>query len=384
MITEARRIDWGLQARRWGPTLLVLFAVISLTLLGLIVLYSAGRAEATGASTYMKKQAMWLVLAIGVFYFAYRLDLERLRPLAPWIAIVALLLLIAVLVPGIGRKVNGARRWIDLGPMNMQVSDFVKIALIFVLAHYLAANQRLLDTFKRGFLIPGILFGVVFVMILLQPDYGTALLCAIVGTCMLFLAGARMLYIIPSAIIGLFLFAVAIIHDPVRIRRIMAFMDVEGNKSDSAYQLWQGILAFGAGGLGGVGLGNGRQQMAFLPEAHTDFIFPIIGEELGFFFTIGVVLAFALIFVVVVWNLRRASNLFQFLLTIGALLLIILQALINFGVVTGLLPTKGMSLPFISYGGSNLLALAACVGIILNHFRLWALGPQQRACELEV
>lgn len=351
--------------------------------MGLLVLYSAGRGELSGASLYMKKQLVWLPLAVTGMLIVWRLNLEKLRKFAPWIALAGIVLLLAVLVPGIGKKVNGARRWIDLGPMNMQVSDLVKIIMVYVLAHYLAANQRYLTTFVRGFLLPCSMFGTVFILILLQPDYGTAVLCASVGASMLFLAGARMLYLVPTALLGGALFALAVYLDPVRLKRILSFLDIEANKADGAYQLWQGILAFGTGGITGVGLGNGRQQMAFLPEAHTDFIFPIIGEELGFVFTLLVVIAFVVITFTVIRNLARASNLFQFLLAVGALLLIVFQALINFGVVTGLLPTKGMSLPFISYGGSNLIAMFLCLGIIMNCFRVWNEAPLKRATEID-
>lgn len=366
-----------------GPYLMLLLPALGLCLLGLLVLYSAGRSELAGASMYMKKQLIWLPLAVAGMLVVWRLNLEALRKYTPWFALLALLLLVAVLIPGIGKKVNGARRWIDLGLMNMQVSDLVKIIMVYVMAHYLAANQRYLTTFLRGFFLPSCIFGGVFLLILLQPDYGTALLCAVVGACMLFLAGARMLYLIPTALFGGVLFAVAIVLDPVRMKRILSFLDIEGNKSDGAYQLWQGILAFGTGGVTGVGLGNGRQQMAFLPEAHTDFIFPIIGEELGYIFTIMVVVAFGLITFTVILNLARASNMFQFLLAVGALLVVIFQALINFGVVTGLLPTKGMSLPFISYGGSNLIAMFLCLGIIMNCFRVWGDVPMKRATEID-
>lgn len=358
-----------------GASLVLLGCVAMLTLLGLVVLFSAGRVEADSASIYMKKQSIWLVPAGIGFLIAWRIDLERMRQWVWPIGLVTLVLLVLVLIPGIGSKVNGARRWINLGFANMQVSDFAKIGMVFVLAHYLALNQRVIQTFGRGFLLPSMVFGVVGILVLLQPDYGTAFLCVLVGAVMLFLAGARLLYLIPTGLVGLALFSAAIWYDPVRMRRIFAFLDVEGNKGDSAYQLWQGMLAFGAGGLRGTGLGNGRQQLAFLPEAHTDFIFPIIGEELGFFFSAGVVIAFMVIFVVVLVRLRRAPNLFHFLLAIGLLLFLTLQALINFGVVTGLLPTKGMSLPFISYGGSNLLVMFILVGFLCNCFRVWNRPP---------
>jgi cell division protein FtsW len=167
-------------------------------------------------------------------------------------------------------------------------------------------------------------------------------------------------------------FAVMVIHNPNRLRRFMAFLDVEGNKQSGTYQLWQSLLAFAVGGADGVGLGQGRQQLNFLPEAHTDFIFAVIGEELGLAFTLGVVGIFTVIFIAGFMHLRRAPNLFQYLLVTGSVLLICLQAIINLGVVTGRLPTKGMSLPFISAGLSNLLLMGILIGIILNTQRTWS------------
>ena len=186
-----------------------------------------------------------------------------------------------------------------------------------------------------------------------------------------------MKFLIPAAVASLTGFAILVYNDPVRLARITSFLNVEGNRSDSAYQLWQGILAFGAGGLQGVGLGSGRQQMSFLPEAHTDFIFSIIGEELGFFFTAGVVVLFMTLFFVGMLQLKRAPGLYHYLLVMGALLFITFQALINIGVVTGCLPTKGISLPFISYGGSNLVFMFVLTGIILNGFRTWEFSTLQ-------
>jgi cell division protein FtsW len=178
--------------------------------------------------------------------------------------------------------------------------------------------------------------------------------------------------LLPIVAAGAGIVTLAILHNPERLERVMVFMDPAASKSDASYQLWQAILAFGAGGVDGVGIGNGRQQMAFLPEAHTDFIFAIVGEELGVAFTLAVVFTFAIMFIAGVLHLRRAPNLFQYLLVAGALLLLTLQSVINLGVVTGLLPTKGMSLPFISYGGSNLLLMAAIVGLMINTQTAWS------------
>ncbi|MEM1221323.1 MAG: putative peptidoglycan glycosyltransferase FtsW [Verrucomicrobiota bacterium] len=361
---------------------LISLIVVSLTFLGLVVLFSATRSMYDDPTILLRKQLVWLVVASVAGLIALLVDLEKLRPYAYILGAGAVFMLILVLIPGIGVRVNGAQRWIDFGFMRLQVSEIGKLGLIFTLAHYLATHRRNLDDMMRGYIVPCSILAVICGLILIEPDFGTAFLCGLVGGVMLFLAGARLKFLIPTAIAALGLFALAVYNDPVRFRRITSFLDVEGNRSDSAYQLWQGILAFGAGGLHGVGLGAGRQQMSFLPEAHTDFIFAIMGEELGFLFTAGVVTLFMVIFFIGVMQLRRAPNLYQYLLMMGALLFITFQALINIGVVTGCLPTKGMSLPFISYGGSNLVFMFTLIGIILNGFRSWEVPALRRQRDL--
>lgn len=373
--SENQRI-WSYTIGRRIPVIFLGLSILFLNALGLIMLLSIGRAYETGMGGYFFRQCLWLVFGLVAFGVAVCIDYERWRAASPWVALAGLALLVLVLIPGVGLRINGARRWIDIGPMNMQVSDVAKIGYIFFLARYFSRMQRHRETFLRGFLVPGCILGVFFVLIMLQPDYGTALLFAMVGGILLYLAGARLLYLIPSALAGAVLFGLAIASDPVRLGRILSFMDVEGNRSEGSYQLWQGIIGFGVGGVQGVGLGNGRQQFSFLPEAHTDFIFPIIGEELGLVFTLSVVLAFALFFLVTWHQLQKAPNLFQFVLVGGALLFITLQALINMGVSTGLLPTKGMSLPFISYGGSNLVVTYFLFGIICRSIWRWSDPPR--------
>ena len=354
--------------------LFIVSIVVALTFLGLVVLFSASQAMHDGDSTILlRKQLIWLFLATLTGGLALLVDLEALRKYVYWLGLASIILLLLVLIPGIGVEVNGARRWMDFGFMRLQVSEVGKLGLLFALAHYLASHRRDLDHPIKGFLLPCGLLAIFCLLIILEPDYGTAFLCGAVGGCMLFLAGLRLKFLIPTAVSALTLFSIAVYHDPIRLKRITSFLDVEGNRTDSAYQLWQGILAFGAGGLEGVGLGEGRQQMSFLPEAHTDFIFAIVGEELGFIFTAGVVVLFMTLYFIGFLQLKRAPNLYQYLLVMGALLFITLQALINIGVVTGCLPTKGMSLPFISYGGSNLVFMFTLTGIILNGFRSWEL-----------
>jgi cell division protein FtsW len=198
---------------------------------------------------------------------------------------------------------------------------------------------------------------------------GTTLLCASVGGILLFIAGVRHLFVWPFVALAGTALTVLIMNWENRMRRVLAFLDPEGRKMDEAYQLWQGMLGFAVGGRDGAGLGQGMQQDSFLPEAHTDFVFAIVGEEMGLLFTMGVAVGFLAIFCIVCANLRRQQDVFRFNLCLGATLFIVLQALINMGVVTGLLPTKGMSLPFISYGGTNLVMMFVLVGLILNCMR---------------
>lgn len=374
--------DFCLFCKNINLGFVLLFSVIVLTALGLVVLASASLSFAQETSSFFNKQLLWLAMATLSGITMFVINLENLRKFSKLIAISTVVLLILVLIPGIGIRVNGAQRWLGMGFIHFQVAEFAKISLVFILAHYLAENQRVIKTFVQGFFIPSVMIGIVCLLIILQPDFGTTFLCGCVGCGMLFLGGARLRYLLPSLMGGVGLFFIAILLNPVRLRRLTSFLDIEGNKSDGAYQLWQGILAFAAGGLKGVGLGNGRQQMNFLPEAHTDFIFPIIGEELGLYFTLGVACFFCLIFIIGYMILRRIPDLFYFSLVVGSVLCIIFQALINIGVVTGLLPTKGMSLPFISYGGSNLMVMFMLVGILLNALKVWSLKPLPSPSEL--
>lgn len=369
--------------RRIPPTgTLICLLVLSLTLLGLVVLFSASQAMHADATILLRKQLIWLVIALLAGGFSFCINLDRLRPYVYFIGAGALLLLTLVLIPGIGVRVNGAQRWMDFGFMRLQVSEVGKLGLLFVLAHYLTRYRRRLDSFVFGYLIPCAFVAVFCGLIMLEPDFGTAFLCGMVGGLLMFLGNVRLRFLIPTALFGVALFSLAVYLDPVRLQRVTSFLDVEGNRGDSAYQLWQGILAFGSGGIPGVGLGAGRQQLSFLPEAHTDFIFAVIGEELGLVFTGGVVVLFMVLYFVSVLQLKHAVDLYQYLLVMGSILFITLQVLINIGVVTGCLPTKGMSLPFISYGGSNLVCMFVFIGIILNGFQSWQMPAFIRGREL--
>jgi len=363
-----------------NPAAVIVVCVIGLAILGLTILFSASASFKQGPYYYLYKQVIGVGLATVLAFVVSRVDLESLRKHVWIIGIVSLVALLLVLIPHVGISVKGSRRWLGVGSLRLQVSEFAKMAMVFCLAHYLAINQTKISDLKRGFLMPIGIIGLFAGLIAKEPDLGTAALTVAVGMLLLFLAGARWRYVLPTLVAVVIGFAGIVYLIPNRLARFTAFLDVEGNKSGGTYQLYQSLAAFAAGGTNGVGLGQGRQQLNFLPEAHTDFIFAVMGEELGLWFTLGVVVIFAVIFIAGLIHLRRAPNLFQFLLVTGCLLLVCLQAIINLGVVTGIFPTKGMSLPFISAGLSNLLLMGLLVGIIVNTQRSWprAMSGQER------
>jgi cell division protein FtsW len=354
-----------------NPVAVIVVCAIGLTCLGLTILFSASVSLKQDPYFYLNKQVAGVAAACFLCFVASRINLDYARRASVWVGGIALLLLFLVLIPHLGVAVKGSRRWLGYGAARLQVSEFAKLAMVFCLSHYLALNQTRIGDLKRGYLYPLCIIGAFTGLILLEPDFGTAALALSVGLVLLFLSGAKWRYILPTIALSAASFAVLVVHNPNRLRRFTAFMDVEGNKQGGTYQLYQSLEAFAAGGISGAGLGQGRQQINFLPEAHTDFIFAVVGEELGMWVTLGVVAVFTIMFVAGIAHLRRAPNLFHFLLATGCLLLMCLQSIVNLGVVTGVLPTKGMSLPFISAGLSNLLLMGLLVGILINTQRTW-------------
>jgi cell division protein FtsW len=350
-----------------SPATIIVVCALALTFLGLSILFSASAWLKQSPYFYLKKQLAGVVVAGGLCFLTSRLNLDYLRRYALWIGGVLLVLLTLVFVPYIGQAAKGSHRWIGYGHTHLlQPSEFAKLGFIFCLSHYLALNQSRIGEFKRGFFYPLAIIGAFSGLVLLEPDLGTAALMIAVGLILLFLAGAKWRYIVPTVLFMIVGFGAIVALMPNRLRRLTEFLSEE-----KSYQLRQGLAAFAAGGVEGVGLGQGRQQLSYLPEAHTDYIFSVVGEELGLVFTFGIVVLFAVMLVAGLTHLRRAPNLFHFLLVLGCVLLITLQAIINLGVVTGVFPTKGMSLPFISAGLSNLLLMGMLLGVILNTQRTW-------------
>ena len=351
----------------------LLMIMLVLLTVGVVMLFSTSALYAKdryGDQHYLlKRQLAWMLVGGVACITAASVSYTRLRGVGTMVLIAAAVMLALVLVPHVGLKVGGARRWLGVGPMRFQPSEVGKLALVVWLAHWLAKEKRRLDKFGRGFVIPMGVVGILLVLVLAEPDFGSTALMASVSFAMMFVAGVRLRFLVPTLLSGVAGFATLVMHNPTRAARLMAFMDLDKYKKGAGYQVWQAILAFGSGGFNGVGLGNSRQKMFYLPEAHTDFIFPIIGEELGLVGTLAILLAFALLVACAVIISLRASDLFGQYLGMGIAVLLAMQALINIGVVTAWLPTKGLSLPFISFGGSNLVLNMVAVGLLLSIYR---------------
>jgi cell division protein FtsW len=353
--------------------ILLLVIMLMLLTIGVVMLFSTSAAYAKdryGDQHYLlKRQLVWLLIGGVACVMAARTPYPKWRGVCAALLIGSGVMLALVLIPHVGLKVGGARRWLGLGPARFQPSEFAKLALVIWLAHWLAKEKRRIDRFGRGFAVPMAVTGGLLLLVLGEPDFGSTALLASVSFAMMFIAGVRLRFLVPTAIAGAGGFLGLMLHNPERSRRLLAFLDLDKYKQGAGYQVWQAILAFGSGGFNGLGLGNGRQKMFYLPEAHTDFIFPIIGEELGLVGTLGILLAFTLLIACAVIISLRASDLFGQYLGLGIALLLALQAVINIGVVTAWLPTKGLPLPFISFGGSNLVLNMAAVGVLLSIFR---------------
>src|SRR6266487_3311764 len=339
------------------------FCVAALLALGMVMLYSTSmgmvmRAPGTPqvGTHYLLMQLIWCALGLGLCMTATSLDYRLLKKVAWPLFSLAVVLLALVLEKHLGSVRGHARRWFSFGSVSFQPSELAKLSVVILLAWYGERFQRQMHTGLRGIVWPGLLIAPVLGLIFVEPDRGTTILLAAVGGTMLLIAGVRWKYFVPPIVLGSIALAVSIWHDPMRMKRIFSWLDLEEHKS-------------------GLGLGNSRQKLGFVPEHHTDFIFSIIGEELGLVATLLVVVVFVVIVICGIYVALNARDTFGFLLGSGLTFLIGLQAFINIGVVTSALPNKGLPLPFISYGGSNLLAMPTCVGLLLS------IARQARASE---
>lgn len=314
---------------------------------------------------YFKRHIFTIVIGfIILFLTAYKLRLSFVQKYATHLLVISFILLILVFIPGIGVTAGGATRWIQLWPSTFQPSELVKLSMVIYLAHYLSKPEYSTDSFA-SFVKPIGIMALFQIMILKQPDFGAVMSLAFLTFAMLFISGTRLRYL---ACLGVFAVPVIImlVREPYRLQRITCFLNPWKEPQGCGFQLIQSFIAFGSGGMTGVGVGSSRQKLAYLPESHTDFIFSIIGEEFGLIGVLCVVVLFLIIFLKGIAIAKRANKGFVYYLATGLTLMISLQALINFAVAVGLIPTKGLPLPFISYGGSSLLVNMAAVGMLLT------------------
>lgn len=355
------------ESQRLANTITALAA--TLTAFGVVMIYSASSVAfdlRNGDSTsYLRKQAVWVALATITFALARTTDLAWIEKRTKPILGVSLFLLLAVLVPGIGAKVGGARRWIRLAGLNGEPSELAKLAVIVFAAWWGANKQDLLADFKKGFL-PA--FGVVALtagLIVLEPDMGTASFCALIGITVLVVAGMKLRHLAVMGAPGVFaLAAFAVFKLGYIAKRVASWSDLDSDASGVGYQIRQAVIALGSGGPFGLGLGESRQKRLFLPDGHTDFIFALVGEELGLVGTLALVVLYATLVVLAIKAVQRAKDRFSFLLGTGLAFALGLQAALNMAVATASIPPKGIALPFVSFGGSPLLFCAAAVGIL--------------------
>ena len=355
-------------ALRYDPILLG--AVLLLTMFGVVMVYSASAVYASArlgdGLWFFKRQLLGAALGLAALFFAMKLGYRRLEKFAVPLVLLSLALLVLVQIPGIGHAAGGARRWLRLGGLTFQPSEIAKIALVLWLSRSLAKKQDRIAIFSIGFLPHLVMLGLFVVLLLLEPDFGTTVVLGAVTFGLLFVAGARLAYL--AAVVGAAVPAAAFLvwHSRYRLQRVLTFLDPWKDPQGHGYQTVESLLGFGAGGASGVGLGESHQKLFFLPAAHTDFILSIVGEELGF---AGVAAVLVLFGVVVVRGLKAAhaaSDAFGCYLAMGLTLLLSLEALVNAGMALSLLPTKGMALPFLSYGMSSVLSSCLAAGIILS------------------
>lgn len=343
---------------------------MSLLAIGMIMVYSASAVWANfkfdDSFFFAKRQLLFAGVGVIAMFVIMNIDYWTWRTWSKAILLICFILLVAVLIPGIGLVRGGARSWLGIGAFSIQPSEFMKIAMIIFLAKFLSEHQKLVTSFRKG-LVPSLaLVFFAFGLIMLQPDLGTGVV--MVGTCvvMIFVAGAKISHFIGLGLLGLAGFVALIASAPYRIKRITAFLDPWQDPLGSGFQIIQSLYAIGPGGLLGIGLGQSRQKHYYLPEPQTDFIFSILSEELGFIGGTFVILLFSLL----LWRGVRialgAPDLFGSFLGIGIIVMIAIQVIINIGVVTGLMPVTGITLPFLSYGGSSLTLMLMAVGVLLN------------------
>jgi cell division protein FtsW len=362
-------------------------AVLGMLVVGIVMLFSTSAfAKDSHGDVYffVKRQAVWLGIGLVACTAAALLDYHFWqRTWLIWFGL-AFVTLVLCFVPHIGQRINGSRRWIGVGSFTFQPSEIAKVAAVFFLAYWFSRFAGETRKLVHGFVLPLAIIGALLALIVTEVDLGTTALIGATAFVVMFIAGTNPILLGTLAAGGLASILGFAMKNRERMERIAAFMDPEKFKDDAGLQQWQALIAWGSGGIEGLGLGNGRQKMSYLPYAHTDFIFPMIGEELGLRVSLLVIFLFATIIVCGMMIALHAKDRAGLLLGSGIVSLLALQAAVNVGVTTSLLPNKGLPLPFVSYGGSNLAASLFCVGVLLNIFRQGVLDSNKKHTTMQV
>lgn len=343
---------------------------IILLAVGVVMVYSSSAINAyeslKDSAFYLKRHLAYLLIGIIGSLWIMSIDYDIIKKYIKPILVVSFLLLILVLVPGVSREIAGARRWFRFSILSFQPSQAAKLVLILYFADVLSRKQNEIRSFTQGFVPPMIMLGLSVGLILLEPDLGTSVCIAAVSFIMLFVAGIRLTHLVPVMVSSLPGLCVIILAKPYRMKRILAFMNPWQDPQGIGFQIIQSYIALGSGGIFGVGLGQSRQKLLYLPGCHTDFIFSIIGEELGLIGAAGIIILFIVFIYLGMKIAFRSRDLFGHLAALGIVSMIAVEAIINIGVATGSIPTKGLSLPFISYGGSSLVFDMMAAALLLN------------------
>ena len=351
--------------------------IIILCGLGTVMLYSASSSfslhETSGASDtlFLRSHLKRMIVGMTVMFFFIVIDYRKLKIIAPYLMIGSIILLLLTKAIYLIKGINFPARWLDLGIISVQTSDLARFSLILYLAYYIDKKRDNLKDFYKGFIPPVILMACILFTIVIQPDFSTAAVIGLIGISMLFIGGARLTHITTTAITAVVVMIPVMLMKPYRMKRVIYWLgSVFGFNGNSAqeggYQAQQSLISLGNGGIGGLGLGNSLEKNLFLPTPHTDFIFAIIGEELGLWGAISVITIFLMIFQRGIKIAKETSDPFGIMLTVGISFSIIIYTFINVAVVTGIFPVTGLPIPLISHGGSSLVINLACMGILLN------------------
>jgi len=348
-----------------------LFTVtVVLVCIGVVMIYSASSIYAweryKDSFYFFKRHLVFLAIGILLTFLVMLIDYRELQRYSKPLLLFSFLLLVLVLIPGVGREVSGARRWFRFKILSFQPSELANLAVIIYVSDFISRKGDRIKELIRGFLPPIGILGITTILILMQPDLGTAMAIGIVVFVMLFVAGVRASYLLSLFLARIPMLYLLIFRVPYRRARILAFLNPWLDPKGSGFQIIQSQIALGSGGIFGVGLGHSKQKLFYLPAAHTDFIFSIIGEELGLLGTLGIIILFMIFIQQGLKIIKNAQDKFGYFLSLGLVLMITLKAAINIGVSCGILPTKGLPLPFISYGGSSFVFDLVSVGILIN------------------